>query len=494
VLLGLRCRAEIAFADAELRKLSGQIDSSSLWHLTRQPTSVNPLQSHRSILREFAMFPSLHIPYLAVMKGRATMVVVGVAIAGLVVGFYNPARAGEPPITIGLSMSLTGPLAANGKSALLAMKIWESDINAKGGLLGRQVKLVYYDDQSNPSTVPGIYTKLLDVDKVNLVISGYATNMIAPAMPIVMEHDKVFISLFGLAVNTQFHYPKYFSMLPTGPQAEEAFTKGFFDIAMAQTPKPKTVAIIGANADFSYHAMQGALANAKAAGLELVYNQTYPPSTTDFTPIVQAIQATNPDVVVVCSYPLDTDGIVRAINEVGFAPKMVGGGMVGLQSTSIQAQLGPELNGIVDFNFWLPEKTMEYPGVSKLMKQYQAKATSEGVDPLGYYMAPWGYADLQVLGDAIAATKSLDDGKLAKYMHEATFSTVVGDVKFASDGEWVKSRVLQVQFHDIKGNGLDQFRNARSVETILTPAEYKTGNVIYPYAEAKMTKAAATGR
>src|SRR6202051_3253672 len=85
----------------------------------------------------------------------------------------------ENPITIGLGMALTGGLAPNGKAALLAMQIWESDINAKGGLLGRPVKLVFYDDQSNPSSVPGIYTKLIDVDKVNLVVSGYATNMVA---------------------------------------------------------------------------------------------------------------------------------------------------------------------------------------------------------------------------------------------------------------------------------------------------------------------------
>src|SRR3954470_23066034 len=95
-----------------------------------------------------------------------------------------PAQA-QNPITIGFGMALTGGLAANGKSALLAMQIWESDINAKGGLLGRKVQLVYYDDQSNPSTVPGIYTKLIDVDKVDLVVSGYATNMIVPALPIV---------------------------------------------------------------------------------------------------------------------------------------------------------------------------------------------------------------------------------------------------------------------------------------------------------------------
>ncbi len=120
------------------------------------------------------------------------------------------------PITIGFSMSLTGGLAANGKAALLAMQIWAKQVNAKGGLLGRPVKLDYYDDQSNPALVPGIYTKLLDVDHVDLVVSAYATNMIAPAMPIVMAHHKLFMGLLGLAVNSQFHYRRYFSITPTG--------------------------------------------------------------------------------------------------------------------------------------------------------------------------------------------------------------------------------------------------------------------------------------
>ena len=156
-----------------------------------------------------------------------------------------PATAAEP-IRIGLGISLTGPLAANGKSALLAMKIWEEDVNAKGGLLGRPVKLVYYDDQSNPSTVPGIYTKLLDVDKVDLVVGPYGTNMIAPAMPVIIQYKMTFIGLLGLAVNSAFNYPNYFAMIPSGPSPKEAFTKGFYDIALAQNPKPKTVAIVGA--------------------------------------------------------------------------------------------------------------------------------------------------------------------------------------------------------------------------------------------------------
>jgi branched-chain amino acid transport system substrate-binding protein len=410
--------------------------------------------------------------------------IVSLAAMAIVIGWCGAARAADP-ITIGFSMSQSGPLAANGKSALLAMQIWEADTNAAGGLLGRPVKLVYYDDQSNSSTVPGIYTKLLDVDKVDLVISGYATNMIAPAMPVVMGHGKVFIGLFGLAVNTAFNYPKYLSMTPGGPDTKASLTKGFFDVAMAQNPKPQTAAIVGADAEFSNNAMEGARQNAKAAGVTIVYDHSYPPSTTDFSPIVRAVAAANPDLVVLCSYPLDSAGMVRAINEIGFAPKMIGGGMVGPTSTAMQTQLGPLLNGFLDFDFWLPAKTMQFPGAMDFIKRYQEKAPSAGVDPLGYYIAPWGYADLQVLGDAVTATKSLNDGKLAAYMHQATFKTVVGDVKFGADGEWAKSRVVQIQFHDIAGNGLEQFRNTDGVEAIVDPTEYKTSDVTYPYSAAK---------
>ena len=394
-----------------------------------------------------------------------------------------PATAADP-IRIGFGMALTGPLAANGKSALLAMKIWEEDINAKGGLLGRPVKLVYYDDQSNPSTVPGIYTKLLDIDKVELIIGGYGTNMVAPAMPIAIQKKKLLIGLFGTAVNSEFNYPRYFAMNPLGPEPKTAVTKALFDVAMAQEPKPQTVAIVGADSEFSQNAIEGARANAKAAELKIVYDQVYPPATADFSPIVRAIRATNPDIVVICSYPLDSVGMVRAVNEAGFKPKMIGGGMVGLQATAIKTQLGPLLNGFVNYDFWLPVKAMEFPGVLNLLKTYQARAQAEGVDPLGYYTPPFAYAYLQVLGQAVEATKSLDDDKLANYIHNTSFKTVVGDIKFGRGGEWAQSRVPLVQFQNITGNGIDQFRDL-SAEVIIAPAQYKSGTVIYPYADAK---------
>ena len=180
-------------------------------------------------------------------------------MAALAALTFSAAHAQQTnPITIGFGMALTGPLAANGKMSLLAMKIWEEDVNAKGGLNGRPVKLVYYDDQSSPSTIPGIYTKLLDVDKVDFAVSAYASTQIAPAMPIMIQKKRLFVSLFGTGINDEFNYDRYFSMLPTGPTPKPAFTKGFFKVALEQNPKPQTIAIVAADAEFGRNASDGA--------------------------------------------------------------------------------------------------------------------------------------------------------------------------------------------------------------------------------------------
>ena len=421
----------------------------------------------------------------AIYRAAAGFARACVALAACAMVFAGAAwaQSGEP-IKIGFSMALTGGLAPNGKSALLAQKIWEEDINGKGGLLGRPVKLIYYDDKSSPAEVPSIYTKLLDIDKVDLIIGPYATAMIAPAMPIVIQRKKTFIGLLGLAVNSEFNYPNYFAMIPSGPDAKPAFTKGFFDVAMAQNPKPQTVAIVAADQEFSRNAADGARENAQKANLKIVYDKTYPPSTTDFAPIVRAIQATNPDLLNINSYPPDSVGMVRSINEIGFKPKMIGGAMVGLQATAIKTQLGPLLNGFTNYDFWLPVPKMDFPGVADLIKRYQARAGAEGVDPLGYYMAPWGYAQLQVLQQAVEGTKGLDDAKLGDYIRANIFKTVVGDVKFGAKGEWAESRVLQVQFQHVKGNDVAQFKDI-STQVVVSPAQYESGKVIYPYENAK---------
>ncbi len=421
--------------------------------------------------------------YLIVSLRTALRAFAALVFAAVLSWPAGPAHAADP-IKVGFTMALTGGVAPNGKQLLLALEIWRDDVNAKGGLLGRPVELVYYDDQSNPANVPGLYTKLISVDKVDLLIGPYATNMIAPAMPVLMQHNKLTISMLGVNVNQQFNYPKYFSMVPGGAEGSLAFSRGWFEIAMAQNPKPKTVAIVAADAEFGRTSCDGARENAKAAGLKIVYDRTYPPATTDLTPVVRAVQAANPDLLAICSYPLDSVGMIRAINEVGFRPKMVGGAMVGLQATAIKMQLGAQLNGIVNFDLWLPTKTMQFPGVLELVQKYQARAQGEGIDPLGYYIPPWSYAYLQVLQRAIEATNSVDDGKLADYLHKNPVKTVVGEIRFGSDGEWVASRMLQTQFQNIQGNDLSQFKDMSKL-VILTPQEFKSGSLIYPYGDAK---------
>jgi branched-chain amino acid transport system substrate-binding protein len=299
-----------------------------------------------------------------------------------------------------------------------------------------------------------------------------------------MQRGKLFLGLFGTAVNDLFHYSRYFSINVNGPDAKRAVTAGLFEIAAAQSAKPQTVAIIAADAEFGRNAAEGARANAKQAGLTIVYDRSYPPATTDLSPIVHAIAATAPEVLVICTYPVGTVAMLHAVDETGFTPKLLGGAMVGLQSTAIKMQLGPLLNGVVNYDSWLPTKTLQFAGAAEFLAKYQARAGAEGVDPLGYNLPPFGYADLQVLAQAIRGTNSTDDAKLAQYLHDNVVKTIIGDIRFGRDGEWAQSRMLQVQYRGIVSNDVSQFKDMNK-QVILTPERYKTGDVIYPYANAK---------
>jgi len=408
----------------------------------------------------------------------------GAGIAAVMLLCAMSASRAAEPIKIGFSMELTGPFAVVGKTGLLAFKIWEEETNAKGGLLGRPVMLVYYDDQSNPALVPGIYTKLIDVDKVDLLISSYGTNLVVPAMPVAISHNRLFFGLFALAANDKFHYPKYFSMLPFGPDPVKVFAEGYFDLAAAQTPKPKTVAIVATDAEFQHKAAESARVHAKRTGIDIVYDKAYPPNTVDFTPIVRAVAASQPDMVYLSSYPSDTVGFLRSVGEVGLKTNMLGGGLAGLQAAAIKMQLGEAANGVVNVDLWEPVPTMQFPGVMDFIKAYQAKAPAEGVDLLGYFLPPYAYSELQILGQAIEATKSIDEDKLVDYMHSHPFKTIEGDIAFGPEGEWTQARPIWVQYHDIKDHDVEQFRDPKTV-TILAPAKYKTGDMVYPYSKAR---------
>ena len=387
------------------------------------------------------------------------------------------------PIRIGYCLSLSGALGGNGQSARLTHEIWREDVNRSGGLLGRPVELICYDDGTDASRVEGLYRRLLDDEQVDLIIGGYGTNTLRPAMSLVIERRRFFVGLMGLGVNGDFAYPGYFAMIPTGPDPSAALTEGFFAVASAQSPRPATVALLTADAEFARNPVLGARANAERYGFAIVREFAYPFETANFTPIIDALAATGCDLLFLCSYLADSIELVRALRAHSFRPKMVGGGMIGPQNTSVKTTLGPLLNGFVNYEYWTPVPSMTTSDVQSMLRVYQTRAAGIGVDVLGHYMAPLAYAQMQVVAQAIEATRSLDDAVLISYARTATFQTVMGDVAFGTNGEWREPRVLQVQFQGIVGHDAQQFKDG-SRQVVVSPDFMASGTLIFPYALA----------
>ncbi len=402
-----------------------------------------------------------------------------VAFGALALSF---AALAQQPVKIGMSMPQTGALGAGGKAALLALQMWVEDVNAKGGLLGRKVEFIVYDDQTNPGVVPGIYTKLLDIDKVDLLIAPYGTNVTAPIMPLVKQRDLLLMGNFSFDVNARIRHDKWFNNAPWGTGA---LAWGGTFLEAAKKLGAKTIAVMAADAEFAQNLCTGGRAIAKAMGLQSVYDQNYPPNSVDFSSIIRAVRAAKADVVFICSYPAESVAIVRAVNEIGVGPtvKIIGGGMVGLQFTANMEALGPLLNGFVNYNSYVPEKTMDNPAVREFLKRYEVRAKQAKVDVLGYYLPPYNYAIGQMLEQAVAATKSLDQKVLADYLHKNEMKTMVGNIRFDTVGEWATPKLVMAQFRGIKGKDVDQFRE-QGKQVIIAPASMKTGEVL-PFDKAR---------
>jgi branched-chain amino acid transport system substrate-binding protein len=399
----------------------------------------------------------------------------GALLATAAIGVSSPVLAQGQPIKVGIGIAQTGPLGGGGKAALLGLQMWVDDVNAKGGLLGRKVQLIAYDDQSNPATTPGIYSKLLDVDKVDLLVAPYGTNPTAPIMPMVKQRGLLLMGNFSFDVNANIKHDMWFNNAPWGSGAV-AWGGTFLEAGKALGGK--TIAFLAADAEFAQNLATGARAISKAMGMQTVYDQNYPPNTVDFSSMVRAVRNAKPDIVFVASYPAESAALVRAVNEIGVGSsvKLIGGGMVGLQFTPIMESLGSGLNGFVNYHSWVPEKTMDFPGMADFLKRYQARAVQEKVDPLGFYLPPYNYAIGQMLEQAVTATKSLDHKVLADYIRKNEMKTIVGNIRYDAVGEWATSRLPMVQFVGVKDKNVDQFRGPGR-QVIIAPAKLQTGTV-----------------
>lgn len=405
----------------------------------------------------------------------------GAALAASPLG-VNLLHAQQPPIRIGMSMPQTGGLAGGGKPSLLGIEIWRDDVNAKGGLLGRKVELVVYDDKSSASETPAIYSKLIDVDKVDLLFAPYATVPTAPIMPMVKQRGLLLIGNFSFQVNSKIGHDMWFNNAPWGPP--DSWASSFLDIG--QKVGGKSIALLAADQEFAQNLAKTAREVAGKRNMPVVFDQAYPPNTVEFSSIIRALKAAKPDIVYVASYPPDSAGILRAVNEIGVGDsvKIFGGGMVGLQFGSVMENLGSLLNGVVNYNSWLPEKSMFFDGTKEFFEKYSKRAVEAKVDPLGYYLAPFGYASGQLVEQAINATKSLDQKGLAKYLRENTHKTIVGPIEFSADGERKETAVLQAQFRGVVDKNIEQFRTSGK-QVILFPEKLKSGDLVVPFEAAR---------
>jgi branched-chain amino acid transport system substrate-binding protein len=384
------------------------------------------------------------------------------------------------PVKIGMSIAQTGPLASAGKPALLALRMWVEDVNARGGLLGRTVELVAYDDQGSAAATPGLYAKLLDVDRAELLIAPYGTVPTAPLMGMVKSRGKLLMGNFSFQVNRAIKHDMWFNNAPWNDA--KSWSEGFFRIGQGQGAK--NVAFLAADNEFAQSLATGARQLAKEFALKLVYDQNYPPGTTDFSSMIRAIRAAQPEMVYVMSYPAESVLIVRAVGEIGVGPtvRIFGGGMVGLQYTSIMESLGSALNGIVNYNTYAPG--MQYEGIGEFLSRYSTRAIDAKVDPLGFYLPPFEYAIGQMLEQAIAATRSLQDRAIADYLRANEMRTIVGPIRFGPDGEWAQSRVITTQFQGVKDRNLEQFRKP-GVQAILFPVDLKNAELKAPFERAR---------
>ena len=390
------------------------------------------------------------------------------------------AKAQGAPVKIGMSMPQTGGLGAGGQAALLALRMWVDDVNAKGGLLGRKVELIAYDDQSNGANTPGIYTKLIDVDKVDLLIAPYATNVTAPIMPLVKERGLMLMGNFSFQVNAKVQHDMWFNNAPWNDA--RGWSEGFLELG--KKAGAKSIAIFAADAEFQQNLANGARELIKKTGWNVVYDQNYPPNNTDFSSIIRAVRAAKPEAVFVACYPNEAVAIMRSVNEIGLGSQVqiFGGGMVGLQFTPIMQSLGSLLNGVVNYNSYVPG--MKFPGIDDFFKRYSVRAAAAKVDPLGFYLPPFNYATGQMIEQAVNATKTLDHKKLAEYMRKTEFQTIVGPIGFDKSGERAKPRMVQAQFRNIQDNNVDQFK-APGKQVVLWPDSDKQGDFIFPFDKAR---------
>ena len=370
--------------------------------------------------------------FLRLGKVLAPVVVVGVGLASLPL----PAAA-QTPIKIGASMSVTGTYAKPGSYQKEGYDVCIDELNAKGGLLGRKVELVIYDDQSQPATAVKLYEKLITEDKVDAVMGPYSSAVSEAVANVTEKYKKVMVAPLAATTSIFKKGRKYIFMVIT---PAENYLDGLID--MAAKRGLKTVAIINEDTLFPKASAAGTAEAAKKRGMQVVLQEAYPKGNTDFSALLTKIKSLNPDVIAAATYFDDAVAITRQMKELNVNPRMYG--------VTVGGDL-PEFHGLLKQNAefiygatqWEPD--LPYPGQADFHEAYKRKFNR---DPS--YHAAAGYAGCVVYGEAVRRANSLDADKVREQLLKLETRTFFGDFKVDADGFQTAHKMVLFQWQDGK--------------------------------------------
>src|SRR5262250_1955017 len=319
-----------------------------------------------------------------------------VAIA-LAVGGVVPATA-QGPIRIGASLSLTGTYAKLGKNQHEGYQLCEKDLNAKGGLLGRKVQFVVYDDQSMPATAVRLYEKLITEDKVDAIMGPYSSPVTEAAVNVTEKYKKVMVAPLAATTSIFKKGRKYIFMVIS---PAEVYLEGLLD--MAAKRGLKTVAVVNEDTLFSKAAASGAVELAKKKGLQVVFTEAYPKGSTDFSALLTKLKAANADVLAAATYFDDAVALTRQMKELNVNPKMYGV-TVGGDLPEFYQLLGKTAEFVYGSSQW--EDHLPYPGIKEFVAGYKKMWDR---DPA--YHSAAAYGACQIFAQAITKAGSIESDK-----------------------------------------------------------------------------------
>lgn len=352
--------------------------------------------------------------------GGAAGLGVAASVAPLAAPLVPTAWADAAPVKIGASLTLTGQYSAPAVFELQGYQLAVAALNAKGGLLGRKVELVTYDDQGNPSTAVQLYQKLLTDDKVDLLLSPYETDLTSAVAPLV---NRAAVVMPSLAANTGAFEGRFPYLLQAMTQTQR-YMSPVIDLAAARGYK--TLALLVQNTQFPQALGDGVKAEAAAKGIPIVFEASYDPATTDFSALVLKAGTARPDILIGATYLADAEGIMRAAKEQNVNAKMFAFS-IGPVEPEFYKGLGSAAEGVFGTTLWFPSLKTE--GNAQFVKSYKAKFNR---DP--DYHAALAYASLKVLATAVGTLGTLDGAKIRDWLLKTPQQTVAGTFQLDKTG------------------------------------------------------------